>query len=232
MPARCTKPGGPAMLYSVSISKAAAERRGRGDPAQPPAGHRPGLGEAVDHDHPIVRLGLLQERWRVPAVVDEPRVHLVAHDPDAALARERQHLPLLLGRHHPAGRVVGRVQEDHARARHRRHRTAAPDRGASRRCPGSAGHCAPCRSGSAAAPAGWARTGWWSRPRRPGRPGPASPASARSSPRPRRSRSPARAACRTGRSCTRPASPAARGCRHWAGRRCRRRRARGRRHRR
>ena len=52
-------------------------------PAQPPAGHRPGLGEAVEHEHRLVRAGELQEgRRRVGAGQHVAVVDLVGDQPE------------------------------------------------------------------------------------------------------------------------------------------------------
>ena len=85
-------------------------------PAQPPAGHHPGLGKAVRHHHPVVRLGHVQQRRRgVAAVVDQARIHLVGDQPGAVLAAQRQDGRQLVVRRGPAGRVVRRVQDECAR---------------------------------------------------------------------------------------------------------------------
>ena len=87
-----------------------------GQPADAPAGHRPGLGEAVDREHAVAVLGDLQDRGRDVAVEIEPVVDLVGDDPDAGAAAEVEQRLQLLRARRPAGRVGRRRQEDGARA--------------------------------------------------------------------------------------------------------------------
>ena len=87
-------------------------------PADAPAGHRPGLGEAVDHEHRVVRFGDGQERRRMRrAVIDQGAIDFVADDGDAALAREIQDAFLFVRRQHPAGGIAGRGEEHRLGAR-------------------------------------------------------------------------------------------------------------------
>src|SRR5471032_204380 len=93
-----------------------AERRRMREPAQSPARHRPGLGETVEHQHRIVRSRDLEERRRNGARVNQARIDLVGHDPEAPLLGEVEQGALFVGRHRPAGRIAGRIDEDRARA--------------------------------------------------------------------------------------------------------------------
>src|SRR5471032_795637 len=92
-----------------------AERRRMREPAQSPARHRPGLGEAVEHQDRIVGACDLQERRCNRAGIDQARINLVGHDPEAALLGEVEECPLLVGRHRPTGRIARRIDEDRAR---------------------------------------------------------------------------------------------------------------------
>src|SRR5437660_672578 len=51
-----------------------AERRRMGEPADAPTGHRPRLGEAVEHDQRVVRSGQLEERRRHRTGIDQPGI--------------------------------------------------------------------------------------------------------------------------------------------------------------
>ena len=72
---------------AIHVLRHRAERfRDRGrmrQPADAPAGHRPGLREAVDGDDEVFRLGQADHRRRRFRVEREAVVHLVGNDPDA-----------------------------------------------------------------------------------------------------------------------------------------------------
>ena len=82
-------------------------------PAEPPAGHRVRLREAVQHEG---ALGELEDR-PVPPLVAEPMVDLVGDDERPAGGRELRDPRQALGREDGAGRIRGRVDQDGLRAR-------------------------------------------------------------------------------------------------------------------
>ena len=94
-----------------------AVARRRDHPADPPAGHGEGLGEAVHHDQRVVGRRDLQEGGRGGAVEYVAVIDLVREEDDSPPAAEIEQAPLFRGRHHPAGRVAGRVDEQRARVR-------------------------------------------------------------------------------------------------------------------
>jgi hypothetical protein len=102
--------------------RVAASMMGGGprEPADPPPGHRVGLGDAVDHDAAVTQLRRRSEGMDVLAVMDERTVDIVGDDPDVALRGprgDRGPMPGVVG---GAGRV-GRIGEDDcARAGHPR----------------------------------------------------------------------------------------------------------------
>ena len=93
------------------------QRRRHNQPAQPPARHRPGFGEAVDRDDAILRLGDVEEGRRARAFVVQAFIDLVGQDPGARAAAMRQDRLLLLPRQGEAGRVARRVQQHQPRLR-------------------------------------------------------------------------------------------------------------------
>ena len=113
---RCRKAGTPEVLICTSLASWSPSAGRMGQPADAPAGHRPRLGEAVQHQQRIVRPGQLEERRRDRPRVDQPGIDLVGHDPEAALAGEIEQRALLVGGHGPARRIARRVDEDRARA--------------------------------------------------------------------------------------------------------------------
>ena len=126
-------PDVPLLTYWVIAPSWSAIARRMRQPADAPAGHRPGLREAVDRQHPVAVLGDLQDRWRHDAVEIEPAVDLVRDDPDAGAPAEIEQGLHLLARRRPAGRV-GRASTGRWRAcGHRRSQTAGRGRAASRR---------------------------------------------------------------------------------------------------
>ena len=106
---------GRVVLDQLVVDRAHGHRMGQ--PAEPPAGHRPGLGERVDHDDRIVVVDVVEHRGRRFAVIGDAVVDLVGDQPDTAFATECDELDSLLFRHQPAGRVGRRAGEDDARAR-------------------------------------------------------------------------------------------------------------------
>jgi hypothetical protein len=81
---------------------------GRDRPADPPAGHRVGLGDAVDHDRALGRLGGDHgQRVRGRAAVDQVLVDLVGDHPDAVLGGPAADRLDLLARVDRAGGVRG-----------------------------------------------------------------------------------------------------------------------------
>jgi hypothetical protein len=92
------------------LADAGDERRRRHEPAEPPAGHEPVLGERVGADHPVVRQREIQERRRdagAGRAVVEALVGVVGHDPDPVPAAVREQGVLRRAVDRPAGRVVG-----------------------------------------------------------------------------------------------------------------------------
>ena len=86
-------------------------------PAEPPAGHDPGFGEAVDHDDAVVRRRDVQHRRRrCRSVIDQPGVDLVGDQPDAAAAAYVQDRPQFGQARGPAGGVIGGIQDEDPRA--------------------------------------------------------------------------------------------------------------------
>ena len=112
--ARCMKAATPEVEYWTRFSMHRAERSGGADPADAPAGHRPVLGEGVDEEDAVVRIGdVVEGRRRARPVIDEAAVDLVGDDPEAALARARARIARSSSsRRGPAGRIGGRVDED------------------------------------------------------------------------------------------------------------------------
>ena len=90
------------------------QRLGSGGVAETPAGHRVGLGEAVDGDGQVVEI--LAERGDgdvLGLAIDELFVNLVGKDDDVLLERDfTEGAEFLLGVNR-AGRVAGRVDDDH-----------------------------------------------------------------------------------------------------------------------
>ena len=109
--ARCTNTVAPVLKHSERTAQASANRARRDHPPDPPAGHRPGLGEAIHDDHRIVVLRDGEEGRRDLAAEHVAVVDLVGDEEDVALPAEIEQLGLLSGRHHPAGGVAGRVDE-------------------------------------------------------------------------------------------------------------------------
>ena len=109
------------------------DARGMRQPADAPAGHRPGLREAVDGQHPVAVLGDLQDGGRHDAVEIEPAVDLVRDDPDAGAPAEIEQ-GAASPRASPSSRSGWTGSTGRWRAcGHRRSRTAGRDRAASRR---------------------------------------------------------------------------------------------------
>ena len=87
-------------------------------PANPPAGHGVGLGDAVDDDAAVGDLGHERGHRREGGVaVDEVLVDLVGHDPEPVLDGPAPDRLDLLGRVDRAGRVRGRDEDEHLGAR-------------------------------------------------------------------------------------------------------------------
>ena len=70
-----------------------AERRRGRKPADPPAGHRPVLGEGVDEENAVVRVGDVVERRRARAGIVEAVIDLVGDDEEATLTRRNRGSP-------------------------------------------------------------------------------------------------------------------------------------------
>ena len=111
---RCRKAGDARGVDLHQLGELVAERRRMGQPADAPAGHRPGLGEAVEHEQRIVGPACSRKDGATLRVVDQAGINLVGHDPEAALAGEIEQRALLVGGHHPASRIARRVDEDRA----------------------------------------------------------------------------------------------------------------------
>ena len=90
-----------------------AERGMALQPTQPPAGHRPVLGEGLDEQDAVLLVHDVVERGRqrVRPAVNEASVDFVGDDPEPVLAREVEDEAELLPRRRPARRVGGRVDE-------------------------------------------------------------------------------------------------------------------------
>ena len=87
------------------------QRRGHDHPAQPPAGHAPGLGEAVDADDAVLIGRQRQERRGRRLVEGQALIDIVAEQPGpmpTAAFEDRR--PIRLGQH-PAGGIVRRVED-------------------------------------------------------------------------------------------------------------------------
>ncbi len=109
------------------LADAGDERRRRDQPAEPPAGHQPVLGERVGADHPVLGRREVQERRGdagAGRAVVEPLVGIVGHDPDPVPAAVREQRVLRRAVDRPAGRVVRRVDVERARARRERREQA------------------------------------------------------------------------------------------------------------
>ena len=90
-------------------------------PTQPPAGHQKALGEAVRHDQPVVGVGDVEKTRRRFSVPEEhPFVDLVRNDPGAGAAAVVEDGLLLGARQRPAGRIVRRIDQQHAGLRSHR----------------------------------------------------------------------------------------------------------------
>ena len=91
---------------------------GRGAPAQPPAGHAPGFGEAMHDDRVLeVRGREAGDALGGRAVVEEVLVDFVAHDEDVLLDADVAEGFEFVGRIDGAGGVAGGVEDEQARAR-------------------------------------------------------------------------------------------------------------------
>ena len=85
---------------------------------QPPAGHREGLGPAVEDDGAVAQFREAEEAHEVDAVIDLVAVDLVRQDRDIGMLRQpMRQLGDLLARDDAARRVGGRVDDDEARGR-------------------------------------------------------------------------------------------------------------------
>ena len=83
--------------------------------AEPPPGHGVGLAPPVEQDDAVRDLGIGEERGVLAAVVDDPRVDLVAQHGHPGMLREpRRELVDLTLRHRPAGRIGRGVENDEA----------------------------------------------------------------------------------------------------------------------
>ena len=81
------------------------------DPAEPPAGHGPGLGEGVDRDDQVVGFDVAQGIGGVRLAVTEARVGVVGDEPDAVAPAVLDDGVQFLGADRPARGVAGTVQE-------------------------------------------------------------------------------------------------------------------------
>ena len=90
---------------------------GADQPADPPAGHRVGLRDAVEHDAPVGELGDGdRHRDGLDAVVRQVLVDLVGDHPEAVLDGPAADRLDLLARVDRAGGVGGRAEQQHLRA--------------------------------------------------------------------------------------------------------------------
>ena len=91
---------------------------GADHPAHSPAGHRVGLGDAVEDDGLVGQLGhQLDDVRALRVLVQQVLVDLIRNDPDAVLEGPLADRGELLGRVDAARRVGGRAHEQHLRAR-------------------------------------------------------------------------------------------------------------------
>ena len=79
----------------------------RNNPANTPAGHGPGFGEAVDDHKGIVLLGNFQKRRCMGTIEYRTVVHLISDYQDPLITTECQQFLLLLPVHHPARWITG-----------------------------------------------------------------------------------------------------------------------------
>src|SRR3984957_8577029 len=84
---------------------------GTDDPAEPPSGHGPGFGAAVDDEDRVIRAGDVEKTESNTSIgarsfINQTMVDLVGQNGDAAGASELQQLFGLLARDHPAGRIA------------------------------------------------------------------------------------------------------------------------------
>ena len=102
------------------VDQEAFERLGEGlghdRVAHPPAGHRVRLREPVQHDGPCGHAGQAADR-DVLAAIQDPAVDLVGENDEIMLDRGVGDALEIGARQHAAGRVGGRVQDDHPGAR-------------------------------------------------------------------------------------------------------------------
>src|SRR6266511_2034814 len=92
------------------------ERAGEHAEAEPPAGHRVHLAEAVEQDRSLIHR-VLGEQRAVLALVERLAVDLVAEDPEIPLARDARDLADRRAREDRARRVVRAVHDDRLRPR-------------------------------------------------------------------------------------------------------------------
>ena len=101
----------------VDLDEALEDRGGRAHPADPPAGHRVGLGEAAHQDRPLAHARQRAERAVAVRAVREPVVDLVAVHEQVVALRDPGELVLDRVVEHGAGRVGRVAEEQRLRAR-------------------------------------------------------------------------------------------------------------------
>ena len=90
----------------------------RGEKTQPPAGHAPRLGEAVNDDGVLVmRRRKTGDALHLRAIVKQMLVNLVAHDEDVFLHADVAERLGFLRRINGAGRIARRIQDEQPRVR-------------------------------------------------------------------------------------------------------------------
>ena len=111
-PARCMNCATPDVLYWIMFFNKLGQFLRALQPADPPTGHRPVLGEGLnEQDEVAVFAQMLKARCEAVTVV-EAAVDLIGDDPDAVLAREFKDAAQLIRGCRPAGRISRGIDAD------------------------------------------------------------------------------------------------------------------------